>query len=118
MSVKVIPLQLKMADDVLPQVAAIVKDLLINQLSQGIDGNGKQHTDPEGRPWDFRDSGYLLDSLVVSWKDGKLTIVFAPEYAKHVATGAPLSLSPQSRQVLAERIAPILKKGITNGRRA
>lgn len=116
MTVKITPVKLYLADEALPQIAAIAKDLMLIQLSQGIDGLGVQHLHADGTHWDFRDSGLLVGSMVVAWKDGKVIIVFAPEYATHIDTGAPLTLSPMSRQLLAERITPIAKKYVFNKR--
>lgn len=114
MTVKVTALKLRLKDEALPVIAAIAKELLLDQLAQGIDGNGVQHRHPDGTPWDFRDSGELLDSLTVAWKEGRITLIFNKDYAVHVNTMAPLSMSPDTRQLFTERITETVKQNVTN----
>lgn len=114
MGVKVTPLKLRLKDEALPIIGAIAKELLLAQLALGIDGNGKEHRHPDGTPWDFRDSGELLDSMIVAWKDNRVTLIFNKDYAVHLNTRAPLSMSPKTRELFADRLKPILKQHVTN----
>ena len=114
MAVKVTALKLRLKDEALPAIAAIAKELLLAQLAKGIDGNGKEHRHPDGKLWDFRDSGELLDTMVVTWKEGRVSLIFNQDYATHLNTRAPLSMSPQTREIFAERITPIVKQNVTN----
>lgn len=114
MAVKVTALKLRLRDEALPLIADIAKELLLAQLSQGIDGNGVQHRHPDGSPWTFRHTGRLLDSLVVAWKEGRIILIFTAEYAQDVDRKAPLSMSPETRQEFERRITPIIKQYVTN----
>jgi len=113
-TVKSTAIQLRLKDEAYPLIGAIAKELLLAQLSAGIDGVGVRHTHPDGSPWDFRNTGRLLDSLVVAYKEGRITLIFDTAYATDVDRKAPLTMSPATRQEFTKRITPIIKQNVTN----
>lgn len=62
------------------ELSNLARNALRAQLSQGIDALGVQHKDAKGKPWNFRESGDLLDTMQAN--PGELVIT--AEHAEHL----------------------------------
>lgn len=99
--VEVTKLTLKVDVPFLEEATPIAMKVLKEQLSQGIDANGTQHVHPNGKPWDFRESGDLLDTM--AYTPGE--IVITAEYAEHLHKKAPLDgLAPAFEEQLSREL--------------
>jgi hypothetical protein len=85
----------------LEEVTKVAMKVLKEQLSRGIDANGVQHTHKDGTPWDFRESGDLLDTMTTSPGE----IVITAEHAEFLHQKAPLDgLAPAFEEQLGQEL--------------
>jgi hypothetical protein len=99
--VEVKKITLKADVPMLEEVTQASLKVLKSQLSQGIDANGVQHKHANGKPWDFRESGDLLDTMTTSPGE----IVITAEYAEHLHKIAPMDgLAPAFEEQLGREL--------------